>query len=578
MKGAGVVNKRKWTQVAAFTLAAIFMVALLGGCSTGTTAPGASSAPTTAAVEKTNEPVPTLKEGVSSKNGHVYYDPPITLNLARSVGPEVKFKPGQDINNNTVNDWMLEEFGIKVNYMWTTPTTDNAFYTKLMLSVTAKEELPEFFAIPGAQAHELIDSGLMMPVDDLFNQYAGDVWKNAMAQVPGASLAFVRDGKTYAYPLLNYSMEHEDVMWIRQDWLDAVNMKAPTNLVELKAVMDAFIKLPSSVTKVDKVYGFTAALKSNYTSWIGVNPIFGGFGVMPQIWMKDDKGEIVYGSTMPQMTTALTEFKDWIDKGYFPPEVGLMDEVASYQLFTSGRAGIAMGPTWVHSWPLNEVEANIEGAVVKPYPIPNGISGTFMQHGDPGYYQVELFAASAKNPQAFFEVTDYLFENTTDPAKGSQFEYGFKEGYDYVLKDGKASYKPEDIPDGPGSLLFFASPLIPSQKIEIAAFLADGNEPQTPVQIAKSIGWNQNFLDAAKICLAQKEHTIYNLFSGAPTKTMLEKWADLSAYEVETFSNILYGKVGVDEGFQQWLTFWNANGGPQITDEVREWYKNAGGK
>lgn len=577
MKGAGVVNKRKWTQVAALSLAAI-MIVLLGGCSTSGATQAPTTAPTTAAAEQTEAPVPTMKEGTGTKNGHIFYDPPIELKLARAVGPEVKFKPGQDINNNAVNDWMLEEFGIKVNYVWTTPTTDNAFYTKLMLAVTAKEELPEFFSIPGAQAHELIDSGMLMPIDELFNQYAGEIWKKSVQQVPGASLAFVRDGKTYAYPLLNYVDEHEDVMWMRQDWLDATGLKAPTNLAELRTVMDAFVNLPSSVTGQEKVYAFTAALKSNYTSWIGVNPIFGGFGAIPQMWLKDDKGEIVYSSTMPQIKDALTEFKDWVDKGYFPPEVGLMDEVASYELFTSGRAGIAMGPTWVHSWPLNAVETNVPGAVVKAYPIPMGNTGTFIQHGDPGYYQVELFAATAKNPQAFFEVTDYLFNTMADPEKGSQFEYGFKEGFDYVMKDGKASYKAEDIPDGPGSVLFFASALIPSQKVEIGSYLADGGEPVTPAQIKAAAGWPKSFMEAAKIVLSQKDHTVYSLFTGSPTPTMLEKWADITAYEVETFSNILYGKVSVEDGFQQWLDFFNNNGGPKVTEEVREWYKNAGGK
>ncbi|MDR1541972.1 MAG: extracellular solute-binding protein [Clostridiales bacterium] len=523
--------------------------------------------------------VALTEENSSLKNGHVFYDPPIQLNIARSVGPDAKFKPGQDVNKNDVTDWMLEEFGVKANYMWTTPTTDNAFYTKIMLSISAGEELPEFFSIPGAQAHELIDSGLMMPIDGLFEKHAGAKWKNAVAEVQDPWLAYTREGQVYAYPNFDYAYEHEDVMWIRDDWLEAAGMEAPKTLEDLRAVMDAFIHLDSSVTGFDKVYGFTAALQSNYTTWLGVNPVFGGFGAIPQIWMKDEAGDIVYGSTMPQIKTALAEFKDWIDKSYFPPEVGLMNEVAAYELFTSGRAGITMGATWCYDWPLQDVEKNVPGAKVGAYPIPNGPTGSFLQSGNGTHYQVVLFSKASKNPQVFFEITDYLYDNYAEPEKGSQFEYGFKDGFDYIVKDdGTVSYIEDDIPGGKASVLFFSAPMIPSQKIAIASYLAEGNEPETPAQIQKSVGWNQIFLDAARIVMSQKEYTVYDLFTGAPTPTMVEKLADLKAFEVSNFSNILYGKTGLDEGFDSWLSYWSSNGGVQITEEVRQWYKDAGGE
>lgn len=513
------------------------------------------------------------------KNGHFFYDPPIQVNIARSVGPDVRFKPGEDINNNQVNDWLLEEFGLDVNYIWTTPTTDNAFYTKLMLSIAAGDTLPEFFAIPGTQAHELIESGLFMPIDDLLDAYAGEIWQNSLAEVPNVSLPYVRDGELYAYPLLEYLYEHEDVVWIRQDWLDLLGLEAPTTLEELREVMDAFSKLDASVTGQSKVYGMTAAMQSNYTSWIGENPIWGGFGAIPQIWMQMEDGSLVYGSTLPPILDALKEFKDWIDKGYFPPDVVLFNEVQAYEVFTAGKAGMAIAPTWSYDWPLRDVEKNVEGAVVRPYPIPMGPTGSFIQVGQSDPYQVMLFAKSAKNPQVFFELSNYLYENFADPAFGSQFEYGWREGYDYAfLEDGTPTFDTNLIPDGKATLFFFMSPLIPSMKMANAAFLAEGNEPQSPAQVKSSLAWNENFLKAAQIAVSQREHTVPNMFNGAPTPSIVEMMPDLRSREVELFSSILYGKVDPEAGFEQWLAFWEANGGPQITEEVNEWYRNAKGE
>lgn len=368
-------------------------------------------------------------------------------------------------------------------------------------------------------------------------------------------------------------------MWIRQDWLDAVGMDAPTNLEELRAVMDAFVNLDSSVTGQDKVYAVAAQLKGNYITWMGLNVIFGMYGMVPEMWLKNADGEIVYSSTQPEIKEALAELKDWIDKGYLSPEVGLTDEMGASELFTSGRAGIAFGPTWIYSWPLQDVVANVPNAEVEVYPLPVGPDGTLIQHGNPNHYQVVLFSKDAENPQAFFEVMNYHFENMTDPDFDSPFAWGFKEGYDYVMKDGMPSYEEEDMPDGIVASIFpFANYNIPSQKIEIASYLASGAEPETPVQISKSIGWDDTFNRAAEIVLSQKDTVRYDIFTGAPTDLMTDKMGDMVRVQEETFSNILYGKVDIEEGFNTWLDFWNKNGGPEITEEVREWYQAAGGE
>lgn len=551
-------------------LALIMLASMFGGCASG----GDSSSGS-----QTGSETSEASQAQTTKNGHFYYDPPITLNLAIAIGPEVKFKEGQDINNNEYNDWMLDEFGLDVNYVWNTPTSDDAFYTKLMLSISAGEPLPDFFSIENSHAHELIDSGLLMPIDDLWEQYAGDVWKTAYEDVADCWLPYKRDGQTYAYPIADYLYEHEDVMWIRDDWLEAVGMEAPTNLDELRAVMEAFVNLDSSVTGNDEVYAVAAQLKGNYITWMGLNCIFGMFGMVPEMWLENADGEIVYSSTQPEVKEALAELKDWLDKGYLEPEVGLVDEMGAAELFTSGRAGIAFGPTWIYSWPLADVEGNFPDAKVSPYPLPVGPDGTLIQHGNPNHYRTVLFSKDAENPQAFFEFTNFCFENMTDPDPDSPYAWGFKEGYDYVMKDGLPSHLEEDMPDGIVASLFpFASYNVPKQKVEIATFLASGAEPERPIEIVQSISMDENFIKAAPIVLEQQDTVRYDLYTAAPTELMTEKMADIVRVQEETFSKILYGKVGIDEGFDSWLEFWNNNGGPEITEEVREWYAAAGGE
>jgi putative aldouronate transport system substrate-binding protein len=58
---------------------------------------------------------------------------------------------------------------------------------------------------------------------------------------------------------------------------------------------------------------------------------------------------------------------------------------------------------------------------------------------------------------------------------------------------------------------------------------------------------------------------------GAPTETMKSKWDILWQAELETFSKIIYGQIGLDE-FDNFVEKWKQNGGEKVTEEVNAWY------
>ena len=68
------------------------------------------------------------------------------------------------------------------------------------------------------------------------------------------------------------------------------------------------------------------------------------------------------------------------------------------------------------------------------------------------------------------------------------------------------------------------------------------------------------------------DEMIPSLFNGKPTETMSKSWEQLQTMEKETYTNIIYGKQGIDT-FDEFVTKWKKQGGDQITKEVNEWYK-----
>jgi extracellular solute-binding protein family 1 len=65
---------------------------------------------------------------------------------------------------------------------------------------------------------------------------------------------------------------------------------------------------------------------------------------------------------------------------------------------------------------------------------------------------------------------------------------------------------------------------------------------------------------------------VYNEFTGASTRTMIDNGATLEKLTEETFIKIIAGEKSVDE-FDKYVETWKNLGGDKITEEVNEWYK-----
>ncbi len=560
-------------------IAVVFLfVSIFTGCGSDNGSAGTAENTSRAAVTDSESTAAVTEAGLP-KNG-IKFEPEVEITTACILGDVIKFKNGETIQDNVHTRWAKDTLGINIRYLWTTPETNDAFRTKLMLSLSANEPLPDFLNVGMDIAQDLIDSGRFQAVDGMFEQYACPEWKEAMAEVPNAWLPYLRDGKKYAIPELEYSMQHDDVMWMRKDWLEKLGLSAPKTIAELEAVMDAFVNRDPDGNSKKDTYGLTSTMLLNYNAWIGPGAVFGSFGAIPQKWQKNEKGEIVYGSVRPEIKTALGKFKEWIDKGYVHKEIGMHDEMKASELFTSGKAGIAFGASWLYGWPLNATEVNVPGAVVWPYPLPAGPDGKIGQASEGSHYFVMLFNKDFKNPEIFFQYYNYLYQNYMLPEEGGVFENGFAKGYDYDIVDGKVVLTEDQIPGGrvaPEKYFLAVAPRMPSLYMNTLAQLANGKAPETLFEKKVVTVGLQQPLEAAKIVVDQRAHTIDDLFTGKPTDTMKDKLADLKTMEIEAFSKIIYGKAGSDE-FDRFVADWYAKGGQQITDEVREWYKSVGGK
>lgn len=533
--------------------------AALSGCSSGSDKKVESSTPAA-----------TLE----LKNGK--YDPPVSITYLRPWGPDVKFKPGEDQDNNVHTKWAKEKLGIELKNQWISPSTNNAFETKLRLSLASNADMPDIISYRGEfnLVRELIESGKFVDAGELFDQYASDTWKAAVNEDPSVWYPYMQDGKKIGIPILDYAYNGDPVMWIREDWMKKFNLEAPKTIDDLEVIMETFTNQDPDGNGKQDTYGLTIGFKNWLNTWMSeAGWVFGAYGTMPNQWNLTADGKLEYGSVTPGAKQALAKLQSWMSKGYIPEEAGVYDETKAAEEFTAGKAGIVVGPHWMPSWPLEDVKKNNPEAEYKAYPIPSGPNGQAGRHGTSNGNGVILINKDMKNPEAFFTYQNYLFDHYANPKEGDEFEHGFAEGYDWVMVDGKPStdasltggYAPEKY------TLTFDGARIPNLSMTTLAKLASGEEATTPFEKKIKSGVPAPMLDAAKIVLDQKDIVFNQMFTGAPSMTMQMNNDILTKMEKDTFSQIVYGKTSVD-AFDSFVEKWKSSGGDQITKEVNEWY------
>jgi len=519
------------------------------------------------------------------------YQEPITLHTVWGINENGSvFKEGESIEDNVHTRLVKERLGIDIKYDWVVTNTNDAYKTKLRLMLSSGEKMPDVVTYRGdlETVNMLIDSGQFMSVDELVEQYANDTYKAGLNLDPAIWLPITRNGEKMALPILDYAYNDDHVMWIRQDWLDKLNLKAPTTIAELEAVMDAFVNQDPDGNNKKDTLGLATGFKNGFNTWMtDIGFIFGAYGTMPGQWNLTEGGDLEFGSINPNAKTALAKIKEWMEKGYISEDSALYDETVGSELFTKGEAGIMFGRNWLPAWPFPDLLANVPGASYKAYPIPAGPDGKIgSAGGNPPVNGYIFINKDSEHPEAILHYYNWFFDNIANPQPGSEFENGFAEGYDYaLLPDGTvttdAAAHPELFPGLKGQIapalyytLTYEGARIPSLYGETHLKLANGEEPVTPYEKMEFNSRTKENIEAMKVVVEQKNIRMKSYYMGPLTETMQDKNELLNKLVNETYSKIVYGQEPIDS-FDTMVSNWLKSGGEQITQEVNEWFDNA---
>lgn len=364
----------------------MIMVLLATACSNN----GGNTSPTNTTNQGTTKPTGETPAGEKDP----YEGLPRKVSISTFDRGQVSSDEGTYEENRWVK-WIREQSGIDVTVV---PVPRNQSQDTLNVLIASKQAPDLMWEYDRTYIGKLVTQGVIQPIGEYIEKYS-TTYKKYLEENPDLLPYLTFDGEVYAVAtkraitgIVNHGM------WIRQDWLDELQLEQPTTVEELIVVAKAMKeRYPDSTP----IVGHTT------------NDIYAAlYGALNNQWYVED-GKMVYGATLDRFGETIALEKQLYDLGLVDREY-LTDSnnQRATQLWTTGKAGIYMGQWGGGNTDILTKDLLINVPNAKPEPLeavatPHGKYGMY-QEASPLFYIA--FNKDMKNPKAAMEYLDWILE------------------------------------------------------------------------------------------------------------------------------------------------------------------------
>jgi len=536
--------------------------------SNGKDSPAIPSSPTNA--EGGNEQASSPDDGPLAK-----FDPPIEVRVGRT-GDGLKFEPGQNIDKNLVSDFYESELGVKIINDWV--VNWDQYDSKVNVSISSGS-IPDLIQVTGSQLKTLVEADMIEDLTEVFEKYVSANTKQVMTEDGGYAIrAATIDGKMYGIPRTTPGYGTSSMLWVRQDWLDKLNLQPPKTVDEVIAVAKAF--KDNNLGGTQGTYGL--GLSKDLMKGQHVFGFFNSYHAYPGQWYEDETGKVVYGSIQPEMREPLLKLAELYKAGLFDKEFAVKEDAKMQESIIAGKLGLFYG-NFAMGWYLRDFIVNNPEAVLNAYPLPTADGTPAKAFLGPTANTFWVVKKGFKHPEVVVKLANFWQEHWVSNPK---LEYSTNQ------ETGIAYYS--------YALLAFDSVMgavVESNNVRKAleANLEPDNKTMTPNEFGYLRGiykYRENPLNTQDPEIATSwiyQTTVGTATSGAEilsyyfdnqltkgtglktssTPTMADKWATLTKMEEVMITKIIMGEAGIEE-FDKFVLDWNKQGGELITAEVNE--------
>ena len=318
-------------------------------------------------------------------------------------------------------DQVEDETGVKINIKW---MDGNNTADQFVLAITSGEAV-DLCNVSAVSFATYMENNIIYPLDEALASSGQDI----LARVNPDLWAWCKgkDGQIYAVPS-EQSSNYQTSVSIRQDWLDALGIEAPTTVQEyedmLYAFKDAYNCAPLMIQLNNTGRHFEAFLG-------------GAFLEKGYSWWQSEDGTYLPPEMAPGYTDMLATLARWYADGLINPDsMTLRDSLQA--LIEHNMVGAVMD-SWsvAQSKSLNAVDV-IEGLKWVDLPALSGTydNGNYASIAPSGFVVV---SANSKNPEGAMKVLNWVAKNLENTISSRQGVKGYH--WDFANPDQPA---PED--------------------------------------------------------------------------------------------------------------------------------------
>lgn len=510
--------------------------------------------------------------GTGTGKGGKYgrYDEEVKFTTVRSAEANPRMPEGMDLTHNPYAEYIKKELNVTYDFLW----TDALYNDRLLLDVVSGT-LPDVFMVTDYGTYQqLYASDLIEDLTDVYEEYASQEMKDIYADYGDRILQPVTEnGRLMALPSTTNGYQ-QALLWVRKDWLDALGLQPPKTIDEIASVARAFVEQDPGGNGKGNTIGLNIHREHSFNGYrnsYGLETLASAMGAFPRQWMKNDKGEVYYGTIAPEFKQVLAKVLEWKEAGIIDKNCFEQGWETIWGNVTSGKAGMWFFP-W--SWGYeSQFIINNPRAELICYPAPLDANGKATYFTGSPLDGMLVVRKGYEHPEVIFKVYNLYMDMYTGV---------HEEGYEALasVRDSNTSWY-YIAPLGPFACRY--DDVIPRGTRDLKNYVDNGIEPKLFTEATKKNydkvkswianndtpeNWSEYMARYVASAVVDNPecnpvHPVYFF----QTPTMLENWDYLETIENDMIRAILNGEESIDS-FDQFVLDWKAAGGDTITAEV----------
>ncbi len=524
------------------------------------------------------------------------FDHVVEVHYGYQVNPvDTTLPEGDAVDDNQYTRYLLENYNIKMVCDWTAGNNSD-FQQKVSLAI-ASDSLPDAVIAPNrnylvqaARADELADLG------SVFNDYASKQVKQIVETT--GTRAFENatvDGTFCALPNITVDTDGVYIYFIRQDWLDQLGLEVPKTVEELGEVAKKFkeegLSPDYAIAGIDAGGRTYSNFLNSSNNGYGFDALYQAFDATPGYFLRDDSGELYWGTTTDEMKAALTTLHDWYEQGLINPEIGITTNGDNANGVKNGTCGIFMGPWWSLGYGNGDSFRNDPNADWQAYPLYNDkgewnihmkdIGTTYTMVNKNASEEVQQAVIIANNvlvrDESIFDTSVaidwYPLRNTMAAADECEYEY------DALMSILKGEATVDDYQQG-GAKFNGLYKNLANDAATLSEVISSDYDPSNELHVTDMDVMTNNgqfnrfyaiFIGDRPYATVEPNNKIYSelyyTIDGMDTY-----WTTVSDLEDAEILKFITGARSLDE-WDQFCTDWHVQGGDQILELVDEFLK-----